>query len=128
MLIVPIVVIGPPVSPVPVLTCWTVPVPVSVNQAGFAAGPPVDKTCPTEPGEIAVHADSPRYIIEPWVLVIALSNNADRVVAEGAADAPLIFAKSVLFDIGAKLIVRLAVKSPPPVRPDPAVIVTALDA
>ncbi len=53
--IVPVVVIGPPVKPVPVAIFVTVPVPETVAHDGLAAAPPVVKTCPDVPGAKAVH-------------------------------------------------------------------------
>ncbi len=46
--IVPVEVTGPPVNPVPVLTCVTVPA-EALPQAGLAPAPPVCRTCPAVP-------------------------------------------------------------------------------
>lgn len=96
MLIVPEVVIGPPVSPVPVATLVTVPEPASVDQEGFAPGPPETRIAPAEDGPSGTQFVALRYKIEPWVLVNALSNNAVTDVAAIGFPVPVMFASTVL--------------------------------
>src|SRR6266478_6556176 len=49
---VPVVVIGPPVRPVPVATLVTVPVPTVVHVMGLAPPPPDVKTVPAAPAVV----------------------------------------------------------------------------
>jgi len=68
----------------------TVPVPVTVVHDGFAAAPPVERTCPDVPGFKTVHTVALRYKSCPCVVPIALSISAVSVVPDGdAADAVL---------------------------------------
>lgn len=102
--IVPAVVIGEPVTVMPVVppdraTLVTVPVPVTVVQDGLAPVPPVESTCPLVPGARTVQADPERYSTLPWVLPRALSkivvadwNDGGAAVlpAKNCADVPAV--------------------------------------
>ena len=125
---VPDDVIGPPVSVNPVvppdpLTLVTVPTPEIVVQAGSAPAPLVCNNWPDVPGDRPTQPPEPRKIISPCVLPILLSKIADSDTAVGTADADELLDKMVNAACDAKAIVLLAVRLPPPVRPDPAVIV-----
>ena len=125
---VPDEVIGPPVTVNPVvppdpLTLVTVPTPEIVVHAGSAAAPLVCNTCPDVPGDNPTQPPEPRKSISPCVLPILLSKIADSDTAVGTPDADELLDRMVNAACDANAMVRLAVKSPPPVKPDPAVIV-----
>jgi hypothetical protein len=89
--IVPVVVIGPPVTPLFVATLVTVPVPVTVVQLGFAAAPAVVRTWPAVPGLRAAQTVPDRYRTCPWVPPITLSMIEVREFPNGVAVPPEIF-------------------------------------
>src|SRR4029077_21026510 len=118
----PLEVIGPPVSPVPVPTLVTVPAPVGLSHIGSAPGPCVLRYLPAaESGGSVVQIVPPRYATEPRTLPTTASMIAVSVFGDGAALAPLIFARTFPVEIVASEIVPVAVIGEPPVlMPAPA--------
>jgi len=96
--IVPVVVIGPPVTPLFVATLVTVPVPDTVVQLGFAAAPFVVRTWPDVPGLKTVQAPDPRYRSCPCVLP-SMSSTFEAESAEGTAVPPELLPRTELFEI-----------------------------
>ena len=108
---VPVLVMGPPVRPVPVLTCTTEPV-LGVAQAGKLEV--CVSTCPTNPGASATQPGTPlRYRRAPVWLEKALSNSCVSDTAPAACGLALALPSTVFCGMIPRLIVPEVVIWPP---------------
>jgi len=126
-LIVPVLVIGPPISPVPVATLVTVPAPAPAAQDGSAPVPPLVSTAPEAPAGNAAQTVAPRYSTIPRVAPSAWSSSKVSAVPPGAAVPPLMLASTLLSPTVASDSVPLDVIGPP-VRPAPELTVVTVPA